>query len=104
MGPAQLRALGPPRYATRGKLPAEARRDGEKGKTPSIERLMPDPQAIEAERRVQPQFRKWTALAALAAVVLLFGRWVAAMPDRLPLEPRTAIVRFEPVELGSMAP
>ena len=33
LGPAQLRAPGPPRYATRGKLPV-ARRDGEKGINP----------------------------------------------------------------------
>ena len=38
MGPARLRAPGPPRYATRGKLPV-SRRDGEKGKTPSMQGL-----------------------------------------------------------------
>ena len=36
MGPAQLRAPGPPRYATRGNLPALNGRDGEKGETPSV--------------------------------------------------------------------
>src|SRR5438874_7027555 len=33
MAPARLRTLGPPRYATRGKLPV-ARRGGEKGDKP----------------------------------------------------------------------
>ena len=56
--PAQLRALGPPRYATRGKTPV-ARPDGEKGITPSMTRLMPDSRAMDAERGVQPAFRKF---------------------------------------------
>src|SRR3954451_3213300 len=58
MGPMQQRAPGPPRYATRGNLPVKARHDGEKGKTPSMTRLMPDSQAMDAERPVQPAFRK----------------------------------------------
>src|SRR3954471_22547493 len=58
MGPMQQRAPGPPRYATRGNLPVKARHDGEKGKTPSMTRLMPDSHAMDAERPVQPAFRK----------------------------------------------
>src|SRR3954452_11716946 len=38
MAPAQLRTLGPPRYATRGKLPV-ARRDGERGKPRQLRHL-----------------------------------------------------------------
>ena len=37
LGPMRLRAPGPPRYATRGKL-SVSRPDGEKGKTPSDDR------------------------------------------------------------------
>src|SRR5574338_1017923 len=56
-GPTRLRAPGLPRYATRGKL-SVSRRDGEKGKTPSDEGLMPDPHATFAERQVQHSFMK----------------------------------------------
>src|SRR6478672_8157031 len=58
LAPAQLRTLGPPRYATRGKLPV-VRRDGEKGETPSTQALMPESRGIDAEQGVQPLFRNF---------------------------------------------
>src|SRR5206468_9620871 len=57
LAPAQLRTLGPPRYATRGKRPV-ARRDGEKGETPPTQTLMPEARGMESERGLQPAFRK----------------------------------------------
>ncbi len=55
MGPAQLRAPGPPRYATRGNWSVFRPRQG-KGKTLPDEGLMCDSHAIDAERGVQPRF------------------------------------------------
>src|SRR6185437_8682914 len=57
MGPAQQRAPGPPRYATRGNSSVSGH-GREKGITPPNARLMPDSRAIDAERPMQLSFSK----------------------------------------------
>jgi hypothetical protein len=39
--------------------------DGEKGKTPPNEQLVPDSRGIDAERQVQPPFRKTVKKSAI---------------------------------------
>lgn len=62
---------------------------------------MPDSHAIEAERALQPAFRKRPLLQGLvlAALILLFHLWVRAQPDRVESGPRIAELRFAPVAL-----
>ena len=68
MGPAHIRAPGPPRYATRG-IAAGAKRaarrhGGKKGETRRVIRFLNESRPTIAEHGVQPQFRKNLALSS----------------------------------------
>ena len=58
--------------------------DGEKGETPSAQRLMPDSPSPDAERPLQPLFRKTSIFNYLALALLVLGghRWLAGIPNR----------------------
>lgn len=62
---------------------------------------MPDSLAIDAEHAVQRSFRKnkLLQLLILFGSVFLLGRWMAALPDRRELGPRSSELGFEPVRL-----
>lgn len=72
--------------------------DGEKGKTPSTQRLMPDSQSTDAERSLQPLFRKsWNFnYFLLALAVIAFHGWAKTVPNRQDRADALAAVRFTP--------
>ena len=105
MGPVQLLAPGPPRYATRGNTPGEPGKTGKRGQTPSQDRLLPDSHTIEPEREVQPMFRKtlFFQLLVLALAVVAFEDWMDGLADREELGPRVAQIHLRPILLPQRA-
>ena len=82
--------------------------DGEKGKTPSMQRLVPDSKSPEAERRLQPRFSKASLFNYLALFFLVMAgdRWIGSIPNRSNLPDALADIRFTPADLapGSFKP
>jgi hypothetical protein len=78
---------------------------GKRGQTPSQDGLLPDSRSIEAERQVQPLFRKTfiLQLLALALAVVAFEDWMDRLPDRKELGPRIAEIRVAPISLSREA-
>ena len=68
-----------------------------------MQRLMPDSQRPETERRLQHLFRKSPVFSGLLVVSLVIGahRWFVGLPDRSPRANALAAVRFAAVALDS---
>ena len=102
MGPEQLRAPGPPRYATRGiSVRCFQRCDEEKGETSPTRVYMPDSQLNGAERGLQQPFSKslfFNGLMMLLAVGLAYLP-IRALPDLRALPPATSGLVYRPVTL-----
>ena len=64
---------------------------------------MPEPQATEAEPRVQPKFSLVTAVAGLAlfAAIVWADVFIDTLPDGPPTPPTLAQVSLDPIELDS---
>ena len=77
-------------------------KDGEKGKTPSTQRLMPDSVSTDAERPLQPIFRKarFFSYLALFVAVMAFDAWLQTVEVRSDGPAREAAIRFEPVQFA----
>jgi hypothetical protein len=76
---------------------------GKKGETRSLEERMPDSRAIDAERRLQPMFRKFERLQLLilAGLILAFGLWLVLFPRRVELGPRIASLQLRPIQIDA---
>ena len=77
--------------------------DGEKGKTPSMQRLMPDSKSPEAERRLQPRFSKASIFNYLALLILILAgdRWIGSIPNRSISPDALAAIRFTPAHFSA---
>ena len=75
--------------------------DREKGKTPSVQWLMPESGERKTEQPVQPSFRKYNLFSylALATCILAIHCWFQSMPNRSDLPDAFAPVRYTPLEL-----
>lgn len=75
---------------------------GQRGKTPSNERLMPDPSATADERRRQRWFTFGTLVGCILLALLLNEiNWRLIRPSsRVELGVRPAVLHFEPIDLG----
>lgn len=73
-------------------------KDGEKGKTPSTQRLMDDSRSTDAERPMQRIFRKSSLFnyLALALAIIAFHAWAKTLPNRRDLSDAQVAVRFTP--------
>ena len=73
-------------------------KDGEKGKTPSVQKLMRDSRSPEAERRVQLTFRKFSIFSylALTAIVLAGAELLRLTRPPLDLASGTSAVEWNP--------
>ena len=76
--------------------------DGEKGKTPSMQLLMPDSGSPKAERPVQQPFTKASIFSylAIATSILAIHCWLHSLPNRSDRPDRLAAVRFIPVHFA----
>ena len=79
-----------------------APRDGEKGKTPSMQRVMPDSGSPDAERRLQPRFRKASFFNYLTLFLLVLAGdcWIGSIPNRADMPDSLAAVRFIPAHFS----
>lgn len=79
---------------------------GKRGKTPPDEGLVPDSSSTGAERPSQPWFTLNTLLGCLLLILAINeANWRVILPSSpVDLGPRTVVLRFEPIELGSVSP
>lgn len=82
------------RNTTRWKVVARKR-----GKTPPMQRVMPDSNSPEAERRVQPPLSKLFVFSCLLLGLAIVGihRLLTALPDRIPRPPGMTRLLFTPI-------
>ena len=80
-------------------MPAMTPKDGEKGKTPSTQRLMTDSVSTNAERFMQAMFRKVSIFNYLTVflAVMAFDVWLKTVEVRSDGPTREVALRFEPV-------
>lgn len=83
-------------------MPRRLPQTGKRGKTPSIQRLMPDSPSPETEQDLQDLFRKpnvfrHLSLIALFLAVMAFDAWLTSVEVRSDGPARQAAVRFTPI-------
>jgi hypothetical protein len=102
MGPEQLRAPGPPRYATRGISNRRyRRRTRRKGETSFLRLHMPDSQLNGAERDLQHSFRFARVFNGLIMIIAVWAAYlpIRSLPDLRAKPDASVILSVRPVHL-----